>query len=180
MPLSPYAAAKLAGEVYCRGFTRVYGLETVALRFFNVFGPRQDPGSEYSAVIPLFARRMIHGERPTIFGDGLQSRDFTYVANAVQACILAAEEGADAAGESMNVGCGERITLLDLVEELNDLLGTDHEPLFAPGRVGDVRHSLASIDKAERLIGYKPLIHIREGLDQTIAWLEAMEREPAS
>jgi len=180
VPQSPYAASKLAGEVYCRGFTRVYGLETVSLRFFNVFGPRQDPMSEYSAVIPLFARGMLHGRPPRILGDGLQSRDFTYVANAVQACVLAAEAGSPAEGESMNIGCGERITLLDLVEELNDLLGTDHEPAFGPGRVGDVRHSLASIDKAERLIGYRPLVRLREGLGQTIAWLESHEREPAS
>src|SRR5438552_34049 len=156
-PRSPYAAAKLAGEAYSRAFARSVGVETVCLRFFNVFGPRQDPDSPYAAVIPRFASRMLGGERPVIFGDGSQSRDFTFVANAVQACVLAAEAGPDAVGEVMNVGCGDRISLLDLVGALNELLGTNFDPEFEPQQRGDVRHSLASIEKAKRLLGYEPL-----------------------
>ena len=170
-PLSPYAASKLAGEAYSRAFARSFGLETVALRFFNVFGPRQDPGSEYAAVIPRFAARLLAAERPIVFGDGAQSRDFTYVANVVQACVLAGEAGPDASGEAMNVGFGERTTLRELVAMLNDLLGTSIAPSFTEPRPGDVRDSLAEISKAERLIGYRPLVGVREGLGQTLAWL---------
>jgi UDP-glucose 4-epimerase len=169
-PQSPYAASKLAGEAYCRAFSRVFGVETVSLRFFNVFGPRQDPASEYAAVIPRFVTQMLAGERPSVFGDGTQSRDFTYVDNAVRACLLAGEAGSDAAGEVVNIACGQRITLLDLVGELNRLLGTDLEPSFGDPHPGDVRHSLAAIDRAERLIGYRPERDVRRGLEDTVAW----------
>jgi nucleoside-diphosphate-sugar epimerase len=177
-PQSPYAASKLAGEAYCRAFSRVYGVETVSLRFFNVFGPRQDPASEYAAVIPRFVTQMLAGDRPTVFGDGTQSRDFTYVDNAVRACILAGEAGPEAAGEVVNIACGQRITLLDLVGELNRLLGTDLEPSFGDPRPGDVRHSLAAIDRADRLIGYRPEMDVRRGLEDTVAWFA--ERPPVA
>lgn len=180
MPLSPYAASKLGGEVYCRAFTRVYGIETVSLRFFNVFGPRQDPTSEYAAVIPRFIGRILAGEPPEIFGDGRQSRDFTYVANAVHGCVLAASAGRDAAGEVVNVACGSRITLLDLVEALNAALDATQQPTYRPSRPGDVRHSLATVEKAERLIGYRPLVDLRTGLDLTVKWFAGQaHRAPA-
>ncbi len=168
--LSPYAASKFAGESYCRAFTHVYGLETVSLRFFNVFGPRQDPASEYAAVIPRFATAILRGEAPVIFGDGSQSRDFTFIANVADACRLAAVAGHAAAGESMNIACGERITLLELIEELGRLAGARVTPTFVDVRPGDVKHSLASIEKAERLIGYRPSVTVRLGLDHTMAW----------
>jgi UDP-N-acetylglucosamine/UDP-N-acetyl-alpha-D-glucosaminouronate 4-epimerase len=171
-PQSPYAAAKLAGESYCRAFSRTYGLETVALRFFNVFGPRQDPASEYAAVIPRFITRMMAGERPMIFGDGRQSRDFTFVGNVVRACIDAA--GAErASGEVMNVGFGGRTSLLELVAMLNNILDTELEPEFGPSRPGDVRHSEASIDRARELIDYRPAVGLEEGLRETVTWFAA-------
>jgi UDP-glucose 4-epimerase len=171
LPRSPYAAAKLAGEAYCRAFTASLGLETVSLRFFNVFGPRQDPASPYAAVIPRFASRMLAGEPPVIFGDGRQSRDFTYVANAVRACRLAAEADGEVAGEVLNVACGRRTSLLELVALLNRLLGTSLEPVFADPQPGDVRHSEAAIAKAERLLGYRPLVGVEEGLAETVEWV---------
>jgi nucleoside-diphosphate-sugar epimerase len=167
---SPYAASKLAGEAYCRAFTHVYGLETVSLRFFNVFGPRQDPSSQYSAVIPRFLSSMLAGRPPEVFGDGKQSRDFTFVANAVEACLAAAEAGSEAVGEAMNVGCGEQTSLLELIDMLNELLATDIQPSFHPPRQGDVRDSRASIAKAGHLLGYQPLISVREGLTETARW----------
>lgn len=169
-PLSPYAAAKLSGEAYCRAFTRSLGLETVALRFFNVFGPRQDPSSEYAAVIPRFLTRMLAGERPVVFGDGGQSRDFTFVANVVEACMLAGEAGPESAGEVVNVGFGERTTLLELIDILDGVLGTRTRPEFSPPRPGDVRDSLADVTRAERLIGYRPHVEVREGLARTVEW----------
>jgi UDP-glucose 4-epimerase len=178
VPLSPYAASKLAGEAYCQAFTHVFGLETVSLRFFNVFGPRQDPGSEYAAVIPAFLRRMLAGDRPEVHGDGLQTRDFTFVGNAVEACLRGATAGPEAAGEVMNVGCGSRITVLELVRGLNAVLGTALEPIFTAPRPGDVRDSLASIEKAERLIGYRPRVSVWEGLGQTARWF-ARASQPA-
>lgn len=168
--LSPYAASKFAGEAYCRAFSRVYGLETVSLRFFNVFGPRQDPSSEYAAVIPLFATRMLSGQAPLVFGDGGQSRDFTYVDNAIQACHLAASAGPQAVGEAMNIGCGERISIRYLVEALGEILGTRLDPQFTSPRPGDVRHSEAAITKARDLLGYQPLVDVREGLARTVSW----------
>jgi len=169
-PQSPYAASKLAAEAYCRAFSSVYDIETVSLRFFNAFGPRQDPAAEYAAVIPRFITRMIAGEAPVILGDGEQSRDFTHIDNVVAGCLLAAEAGTSAVGESINVACGSRITLLDLVTTLNELLGSDLEPDFAETRPGDVRHSEAAIDKAAELLGYTPEVELREGLKRTVAW----------
>jgi UDP-N-acetylglucosamine/UDP-N-acetyl-alpha-D-glucosaminouronate 4-epimerase len=169
-PRSPYAAAKLAGEAYCRAFAGVYPLETVCLRFFNVFGPRQDPASQYAAVVPRFVTRMLVGRPAEVTGDGGQTRDFTYVANAVSACRLAAAAGPEAVGEAMNVGCNERISVLDLVELVNDRLGRRVEPVFTAPRPGDVRDSQAAIDKAQRLLGYRPLVPVRDGLAATVAW----------
>jgi UDP-glucose 4-epimerase len=168
-PLSPYAASKLAGENYCRAFTQVYGLETVCLRYFNVFGPRQDPASQYAAVIPRFITAMLDGQRPVIYGDGTQSRDFTYVENVVQANLLACRaEGA--AGEVFNVACGQRSTLLDLVGELEQVMGRMAEPEFAPPQPGDVKHSLAAIDKARERFGYAPVVRFDEGIRCTVAF----------
>jgi nucleoside-diphosphate-sugar epimerase len=169
-PRSPYAAAKLAGEAYCRSFARVYPIQTVCMRFFNVFGPRQDPGSRYAAVVPRFATRMLAGRPAEVTGDGRQTRDFTFVANAVRACRLAASAGPDAVGETMNVGCGDRISVLDLVELVNDLLPERVDPVFTPARAGDVRDSQASIAAAECLIGYRPLVGVREGVATTVRW----------
>jgi UDP-glucose 4-epimerase len=174
-PLSPYAVAKLAGEFYCRSFTRVYGLETVRLRFFNIFGPRQNPWSPYSGVIAQFIAKMTAGERPTIFGDGLQSRDFTYVANAVQAVLRAADASA-AIGNVYNIGNGGTVTLLTLVAELNRLLGSNLEPVHAAPRSGDVRHSQADISRAREDLGYDPAVSFAEGLRLTLEAFQASQR----
>jgi nucleoside-diphosphate-sugar epimerase len=168
-PLSPYAVTKLTGEQYCRVFHRLFGLETVALRYFNVFGPRQDPTSDYAAVIPKFIALMARGERPVIEGDGSHSRDFTYVDNVVQANLRAAESPG-VGGKVFNVACGERHTILDLVAALNRVFGTSIEPAFGPPRKGDVPHSLADIEKARRLLGYEPSTGFQEGLERTVAW----------
>jgi UDP-glucose 4-epimerase len=166
-PLSPYAAAKLAGEFYCQAFTATYGLETVTLRYFNVFGPRQDPRSEYAAVIPKFITEMLAGRRPTIFGDGRQSRDFTYIDNVVQGNLLAAEAPA-AVGRTVNVACGQSYDLLELIAGINRVLGADIQPNFEPPRAGDVRESLADISLARELLGYEPTVDFNEGLRRTI------------
>jgi UDP-glucose 4-epimerase len=166
-PLSPYAAAKLAGEHYCRCFMASYGLETVRLRFFNIFGPRQDARSPYSGVIALFIAAMSAGRAPTIYGDGLQSRDFTYVANAVQAMIKAATAPA-AVGNVYNIGSGGSTSVLDLVRHLNQLLGSRLEPVRGPARTGDVRHSQADITRARRDLGYEPTVSFAEGLWLTL------------
>jgi len=171
-PLSPYGAAKLAGEHYCRAFTASYGLETVCTRFFNVFGERQDPGSAYAAVIPKFIRLMLDGQSPVIYGDGAQSRDFTYVANVVQGLRLAAD-APEANGKSVNLAMGERCTLLELVDKLNGLMGTAIEPTFAAPRPGDILHSQADISLAQRVLNYEPQISFEEGLRRTIASLQA-------
>lgn len=168
-PMSPYAVAKLAGEHYCRVFTGVYGLETVSLRYFNVFGPRQDPASLYAAVIPIFTRLMLEGRRPTIYGDGEQSRDFTYIGNVVQANLLACT-APGAAGLAFNIGAGGRTSLLQLVGALNELLGTRIVPVHEPPRAGDVRHSEADISLARRVLGYQPAISFKEGLRMTVDW----------
>ncbi len=168
-PLSPYAVSKLAGENYCRAFHQVYGLPMVALRYFNVFGPRQDPASQYSAVIPRFIASLLRGEPPTIYGDGTQSRDFTYVANVVQANLLACHRE-EAVGQVINVACGERYTLLDLCRELAELTGKTFQPTFAPPRAGDVKHSMAAIDRARQLLDYAPDVGWREGLLGTAEW----------
>ncbi|MEO5928883.1 MAG: SDR family oxidoreductase [Candidatus Kapaibacterium sp.] len=174
-PLSPYAVSKLTGENYCRVFFQLYGLETVALRYFNVFGPRQDPTSQYSAVIPKFIEMMRAGERPTIYGDGEQSRDFTYIDNVVHANILAATTDAGVAGEVFNVACGERTTLNQLVAALNGTLGTAVEPLYTERKMGDVQHSFASIEKFRLATGYTPLVGFEEGVRRTANWYCARE-----
>jgi UDP-glucose 4-epimerase len=166
-PLSPYAVNKLAGEQYCKVFALVYGLPTVALRYFNVFGPRQDPTSQYAAVIPAFLSAMARGHRPVIYGDGHQSRDFTFVENVVQANLLACTSE-DAVGKAINIACGDRVSLLELVGKVNSLLGTDIEPVFEPERAGDVKHSTADISRARDLLGYVPSIDFDEGLKRTL------------
>ena len=168
-PLSPYAVTELTGEHYLKVFHHLYGLETVALRYFNVFGPRQDPTSDYAAVIPLFVSLMSQGQAPTINGDGTQSRDFTYIDNVVQANLLACE-APGVGGEVFNVACGRRYTLLDLVAALNSILGSNLEPTFGPRRAGDVMHSLADIEKARRMLGYEPSTSFEEGLERTVTW----------
>jgi UDP-glucose 4-epimerase len=168
-PLSPYAAAKLADEHYCAAFSAVYGLETVRLRYFNVFGPRQTPDSPYAAVIPLFIHALATGRRPLLHGDGRQSRDFTYVADAVQANLRAAE-APGVSGRVYNVACGRRTTLLELVYGLNELLGTSIEPLHGPERPGDVRHSQADIGRAVAELGYRPTTDVPAGLCRCVEW----------
>lgn len=168
-PLSPYAVSKLAGEQYCAAFHRVYGLPTVCIRYFNVFGPRQDPTSQYSAVIPKFITAMLQGASPTIYGDGLQSRDFTHVANVVRANLLACERD-QALGCVMNVACGERYTLLDLHEALQHSIATDVPPMFTAERAGDVRHSMAAIEVAREKLGYEPVVKWEEGIQRTVEW----------
>lgn len=170
--LSPYAAAKLAGEQYCQCFHTVYGLETVCLRYFNVFGPRQDPFSPYSAVIPLFASALLNGKQPTIYGDGTQSRDFTFVDNVVHGNLLACHAKGAVGGEVINMACGDNISLLDLMDSLNKLLGKSVEPIFAAPRAGDIKHSRADISKAGRLLGYEPQVSFEEGLARTVEWLQ--------
>ncbi|MEP7287490.1 MAG: SDR family oxidoreductase [Chloroflexota bacterium] len=173
-PLSPYAVAKLTGEQYCQVFHRVYGLETVALRYFNVFGPRQDPNSPYSAVIPLFMSALLKDRQPTIYGDGTQSRDFTYIDNVVHGNLLAAtSDGKQSSGEVMNLACGDRITLLELVESLNKLLDKNIQPIMALARPGDIKHSRADISKAGRLLGYEPVVTFHEGLARTLDWFQS-------
>ena len=166
-PLSPYALTKLTDEHYCRLFSEIYGLDTVSLRYFNVFGPRQDPNSEYAAVIPKFIRAMMNDEQPVIYGDGLQSRDFTYVANNVRANLLACK-AKGVAGDVFNIAGGTRITLLQLVEKINAILGKDIKPKFAKDREGDVKHSLADVSKAKAKLGYEQEISFDEGLKKTI------------
>jgi UDP-glucose 4-epimerase len=168
-PLSPYAAAKLAGEVYAQAFAVTYGLETVRLRFFNVFGPRQRADSPYSGVIALFTAALTAGRQPTVFGDGLQSRDFVFVTDVVQALLRAAEVPG-VSGQVFNVGTGQSVTVLDLVAALNRQLGTAVEPRHAPPRAGDVRHSRADIRRARQALGYQPAVPFEDGLAQTLAW----------
>lgn len=169
-PLSPYAAAKLAGEYFCHAYSQSMGLETVGLRYFNVFGPHQDPQSQYSAVIPLFITALIEGRRPTIYGDGLQTRDFTYVANNVRANILAATTNKPVAGRIINIACGTSFSLLDLLKAINQALGKNIEPIFAPARKGDVRHSRADIDLAHGLLDYKVTVDFNDGIRRTVEW----------
>lgn len=167
--LSPYAVAKLAGEYYCQSYFHSFGLETVCLRYFNVFGPRQDPNSPYSAVIPMFVSRILSGQQPSIFGDGLQSRDFTFVANIVHGNLLASERPG-VGGRVINIADGGQTTLLQLLELLGKLLGKKIEPTFLPPRVGDVRESLADITLARKLLGYEPQVRLEEGLERTIEY----------
>lgn len=170
-PLSPYGVAKLAGEYYCQSFSQVYELETVCLRYFNVFGTRQDPTSQYAAVIPLFITNMLDGKAPKIYGDGLQSRDFCYVGNVVHGNLLAAE-ATRANGQVINLATGQRTNLLELVDGINKHIGTTIEPVFLDARAGDVKHSRADISKARALLGYEPITGFQDGLKQTIAWYE--------
>lgn len=173
-PLSPYAVTKYVAELYSKVFARVYGLEAVVLRYFNVFGPCQNPESQYAAVIPKFITSMLRGENPTIYGDGEQSRDFTYVDNVIQANLLAAT-AKSIAGEVLNVGCEVRFTLNELVAELNTVMETNIPPKYKQPREGDVRHSLASIKKAAHLIGYKPRVSFQEGLRRTVEWFRTRQ-----
>jgi len=171
MPLSPYAVSKLTGEYYCSVYYNVYGLSTIALRYFNVFGPRQDPKSQYAAVIPIFITSLLTDRSPTIFGDGEQSRDFTFVSNVVKANLLAAESE-NAMGQTINVACGDRYTLNELYAILKKLTGKDVDPIFADPRPGDVKHSQADINLAEKLIDYHPEVSFEEGLEKTVEWYE--------
>jgi UDP-glucose 4-epimerase len=169
-PISPYAVTKLVKELYARVFYQIYGLETVSLRYFNVFGPRQDPTSQYAAVIPRFITKMLKGESPVIFGDGEQSRDFTYVKNVVEANILASISDKVGHGEVINIACGESITLNQLVNRINEILGTNIRPIYTEPRPGDVRRSLASINRAKELLGYTVKVSFLDGLKETINW----------
>lgn len=170
-PISPYAVAKLASEYYMVSFFRCYGLETVCLRYFNIFGPRQDPTSPYSGVLAKFITQMLRGEQSTIFGDGEQSRDFTYIDNAVSANLLACQApAAQAAGRVFNVATGRRANLKDTFAALKAIIGYDGEVKFAPQRAGDVKHSLADITRIQKALGYKPLVHFEEGLRRTVEW----------
>jgi UDP-glucose 4-epimerase len=177
LPMSPYAVAKLAGEQYCTAFTEVYKLETVRLRYFNVFGPRQPPDSPYSAVIPLFVSAMLGGKSPVIYGTGQQSRDFTHVENVVSANLLAASAPV-AVGQIYNIGCGQRTSLLELVQAVNELLGTSIEPRHAAPRPGDVLHSQADISMARRDLGYDPKIDLKEGLRRSLAYYRQTTTSP--
>lgn len=168
-PLSPYALTKLVGEKYCLIFNRIFGLPAVCLRYFNIFGPRQDPLSQYAAVIPRFITRMLEGEEPVIFGDGEQSRDFTFVNNVVEANILATDSQ-DAAGKIFNIACGERTTVNSLAGKINDILDTTINPVYDKPRPGDVKHSFADISKAGRVLKYDPQVSFAEGLERTINW----------
>ncbi|HEY3381455.1 MAG TPA: SDR family oxidoreductase [Vicinamibacterales bacterium] len=168
-PLSPYALQKLVGEQYLAMFTTLYGLDTVTIRYFNVFGPRQDPSSPYSGVISLFITALLHGQRPMIYGDGGQTRDFTYVANVVDG-VLRACHAPGVAGQMMNVATGGRISLNDLLTTLCDLLGVRMEAVYSDARAGDVRDSQADITRARRLLGYEPTVDLRQGLERTLAW----------
>ena len=168
-PLSPYALQKLVAEQYCQMFTALYGLQTVTIRYFNVFGPRQDPSSPYSGVISLFISALCEGRRPTIYGDGGQTRDFTYVKNVVDGVLRAADAPA-ASGEVINVATGGRISLNELFQTIKRLVGADVEPIYAEPRAGDVRDSQADIGKARQLLGYEPTADLRDGLEKTIAW----------
>jgi nucleoside-diphosphate-sugar epimerase len=177
-PLSPYALQKLVAEQYCQMFTRLYGLETVTIRYFNVFGPRQDPSSPYSGVISLFIRALVEGRQPTIYGDGEQTRDFTYVANVVDG-VLRACTASGASGEVINVATGGRISLNQLFNALKGLTGADVNPIYAEPRAGDVRDSQADISKARRLLGYQPLVALDQGLEQTVAWFRRTQMTTA-
>jgi len=168
-PLSPYAAAKLMGEYYCSVFCNVYGLETISLRYFNVFGLHQDPKSQYAAAIPAFVTSILQDKSPTIYGDGEQSRDFTYIDNVVEANLLAA--GAEKTqGQVINIACGESITVNEIIDIINNLLGKDIKSTYTDSRPGDVKHSLADITLAEKVIGYKPVVFFGQGLEKAIDW----------
>jgi len=168
-PLSPYAAGKLVGEYYCSVFYKVYDLETISLRYFNVFGPHQDPTSQYAAAIPAFVTAVLKDNQPTVFGDGLQSRDFTYVDNVVEANLLAALAG-HTAGEVVNIACGQAVTVNETIDAINGIVGKNIKPVYTDPRPGDVKHSLADISAAENLIGFKPKVPFKQGLQFAIEW----------
>jgi UDP-glucose 4-epimerase len=168
-PLSPYAAAKLFGEYYCSVFSKVYGLETISLRYFNVFGPHQDPTSQYAAAIPAFVTSILKGQSPIFYGDGEQSRDFTYIDNVVHANLLAAH-AIKVSGETINIACGQRITINQIIGFINKILGKSVKPDYRPVRSGDVKHSLASIDLAKQIVGYEPVVSFQDGIQKAIAW----------
>lgn len=168
-PLSPYAVAKLVGEHYCSVFYKVYGLETIALRYFNVFGPYQDPTSQYAAAIPAFVMAILTQQQPTVYGDGLQSRDFTYIDNIVHANLLAAR-APQTKGQMINVACGEVITINEIIDLINDYLGKEVKPKYVPQRKGDVKHSIADITMAKKVIGFEPVIDFHAGLKKAIDW----------
>ena len=172
-PLSPYAVSKLAGEKYCRVFAKIYGLQTIALRYFNVFGPRQDPNSQYSAVIPKFIKLIANNESPSIFGDGTQTRDFTYVKNVVEANILASQTDSES-GVVMNCACNEQIILNDLIKEINIILRKDVKPAYLDTRKGDIMHSFANIDLIKEKLGYKPIVIFKEGIQKTVNYFNAL------
>lgn len=170
-PRSPYAASKVAGEALMTAYSASYGLDTVSLRYFNIFGPRQNANSAYAAVIAAFAKALLAGERPTVFGDGEQSRDFTYVANAVHANLLAARRSAALAGEVVNIACGQRITVNELAKMASAVLGTPQLlPMHVPERAGDVKHSLADLSRARQLLGYEPIVDFESGIQPTLQW----------
>ena len=180
-PQSPYAAAKLAAEHYCTAFYHTYGLETVTLRYFNVFGPRQDPRSQYSAVIPLFITALLADRPPVIFSDGEQTRDFTFVENVVRGNLLAADaDASEVAGCTFNVANGHSTSLLTLLDELNRLLGKSIRPQFAPPRPGDVRHSLADIASARQRLGYEPPVSFADGLRRTVEYYRSLDTAASS
>lgn len=169
-PKSPYAVSKLAGEYYCKVFSEVYGLDIVTLRYFNVFGPRQNPDSHYAAVIPLFIKNILNSTSPTVFGDGTQTRDFTFVRNVVHANLLAMEHKGKLNGDVINIATGKRITVAELVAKINLFTGKDIKPVFIDERKGDIKHSLADISKAKRVLGYIPVYTFEEGLKETVSW----------
>jgi len=169
VPLSPYAVGKLVGEHYCSVFYKVFGLETISLRYFNVFGPYQDPTSQYAAAIPAFVTAILKDQRPTIYGDGQQSRDFTYIDNVVEANVLAAR-AAKTEGEAVNIACGKAVTVNEIIDMINAAVGKSVEAVYTDPRPGDVKHSLADISLARELIGYEPVVSFEEGLEKAIAW----------
>lgn len=172
-PLSPYAITKFAMELYAKRFYSIYGLETIVLRYFNVFGKRQNPHSQYAAVIPIFAKKLMNNEQVTIFGDGEQSRDFSFVENVIHANLLACQASSNAAGKVFNIACGERITLNNVYNKVAELLKKDLKPIYTGDRPGDIKHSLADISKAKTLLGYQPIYSFYEGIEKTILWYKA-------
>ncbi|MDZ7859910.1 MAG: SDR family oxidoreductase [Candidatus Krumholzibacteriota bacterium] len=169
-PLSPYAVSKLVGEYYCSVYSSIFGLPTVSLRYFNVFGPRQDPNSQYAAVVPIFISKLLNNKKPEIFGDGNQSRDFTYVKNVVTANILASKSAETASGEMVNIACGDKYTVNDLFRNISNYIGSDIEPVYSPPRAGDVKHSLADISKARNIINYSVEKSFEESIKKTVDW----------
>jgi nucleoside-diphosphate-sugar epimerase len=168
-PKSPYAVSKLVGEYYAKVFFEVYGLQTISLRYFNVFGPYQDPTSQYAAAIPAFVTSILRDQSPVVYGDGEQSRDFTYIENVIEANLCAAR-AAQTAGQTVNIACGERITVNEIIRLINQLVGKSVAPRYVPSRAGDVKHSLADIQLAQKLIGFRPVVNFRQGLEIAIGW----------